>query len=184
VLSANRTYYVRTDGSDANNGLANTAGGAFLTVQKAIDTVAAIDLSSYAVTIQMADGTYSGPVILKAYVGAGPVTIQGNTGTPSNVVLNSTSGHLLDVGVTHKYVLNGIKLQTSGGLYLPLYVHDGAHLELKNVVFAHPASGWACTCRPVPASTYGAPSPSRRAWAGGRGSRCARSSTASAKPLP
>jgi hypothetical protein len=140
VLSANRTYYVRTDGSDANNGLANTAGGAFLTVQKAIDTVAAIDLSSYAVTIQMADGTYSGPVTFKAYVGAGPVTIQGNTGTPSNVVLNSTSGHLLEVGVTQKYALNGVKVQTSGGSYLPMYVRDGAHLELKNFVFG--ASGF------------------------------------------
>jgi hypothetical protein len=87
------------------------------------------------VTIQVADGTYSGPVTFKAYVGAGPVTIQGNTGTPSNVVLNSTSGHLLDVGVTDKYVLNGVKVQTSGGSYLPMYVRDGAHLELKNVVF-------------------------------------------------
>jgi hypothetical protein len=37
-------------------------------------------------------------------------------------------------------VLNGVKVQTSGGSYLPLYVRDGAHLELKNVVFG--ASGF------------------------------------------
>ena len=61
-LTANRTYYVRTDGSDGNNGLANSSGGAFLTIQKAIDTVAALDLSIYNVTVQVADGTYTGAV--------------------------------------------------------------------------------------------------------------------------
>jgi Protein of unknown function (DUF2793) len=99
VLTANRTYYVRTDGSDSNNGLANTSGGAFLTIQKAIDTVTALDLAGYNVTIQVADGTYTGNVTVSAlWVGRGTVTLQGNTTTPANCVL-STTGDAITVGV-------------------------------------------------------------------------------------
>src|SRR4029079_13907135 len=56
ALTAHRTYYVRANGSDSNNALANTSGGAFLTIQKAIDVVAALDLSIYDVAIRVADG--------------------------------------------------------------------------------------------------------------------------------
>src|SRR5947209_19614879 len=91
-LAGNRTYYVRTDGADGNNGLANSSGGAFLTIQKAIDTAAALDLSIYNVTIQVADGSYTGAVTVTGpWVGSGTVFLQGNTTTPANVVI-TTSG--------------------------------------------------------------------------------------------
>ena len=89
-LSADRTYYVRTDGSDSNNGLANTSGGAFLTIQKAIDTAASLDLGIYNVTISVGSGTFDGAT-LKSFVGAGRINIVG-AGTGSTVVRAIASG--------------------------------------------------------------------------------------------
>lgn len=93
VLTGNRIYYVRTDGSDSNNGLTNSSGGAFLTLQKAIDVVGTIDLAIYDVTIQLGNtGTYAGCSISAPFVG-GPgssVTIVGSTSAPSSYVINST----------------------------------------------------------------------------------------------
>ncbi len=87
-LTASRTYYVRTDGSDSNNGLANTSGGAFLTLQKAINTVAGLDINGQSCTIQVGAGTYTASANASApFVGGVPV-LTGDTTTPSNVVLN------------------------------------------------------------------------------------------------
>jgi hypothetical protein len=133
VLAANRTYYVRTDGSDANTGLANTAGGAFLTVQRAIDAVAAIDLGPFAVTIQVDDGTYTGQVAPKSYVGAGPVTIRGNPTTPDNVVFSTTAHVVVMHSVLGKYVFDGFKVQNSGGL--GFYLTGGSAMDFGNITF-------------------------------------------------
>lgn len=67
-LTADRTYYVATTGSDSNNGL--TVGTPFLTVQKAIDVCAStLDFGGYTVTVSVAAGTYSGQITYKAMVG-------------------------------------------------------------------------------------------------------------------
>ena len=118
-LTANRTYFVRTDGSDGNNGLANSSGGAFLTIQKAIDTVAALDLSIYNVTIQVADGTYAGAVVVSApWVGSGTVTLQGNISTPANALLSTGASDCIVVLSGGTLTVTGFKLTNSGTFLL------------------------------------------------------------------
>lgn len=115
VLTANRTYYVRTDGSNSNTGLVNTSGGAFLTIQKAISVIEALDISTFNVTIQVGDGTYTGAINVSApWVGSGLVSIIGNTTTPANVVL-STSGATITAASGGRIAVNGFKVASSGG---------------------------------------------------------------------
>jgi hypothetical protein len=53
MLTANRIYYVRSDGSDSNSGLANSAGEAFASLARAVITVSSLDLGIYNVTIKI-----------------------------------------------------------------------------------------------------------------------------------
>ena len=96
-LTAARTYYVRSDGSDSNDGLSDTAGGAFLTVQKAINTVWNLNLNGQAVVIQSRLATcaealvFNGPNIGNNTTGA-LITLRGDTTTPANCVIQPASG--------------------------------------------------------------------------------------------
>lgn len=99
MLAADRVYYVRPDGSDANDGLADSAAGAFQTLQKALDVCARIDFGGHTVTIQLADGTYAAGGVVPVTVGqklASSLLIRGNEANPQNVVVNAT-GRALDV---------------------------------------------------------------------------------------
>lgn len=135
ILTAARTYYVRTDGSDSNNGLTNTAGGAFLTLQKALDTYSALDASIYSVTIQLADGTYTGNALLRAGLGTADLLIVGNSGTPANVILTATSGWTLTS--ENSLILlkvESLELRNSGGTGC-LYANQGGRISISNVRF-------------------------------------------------
>jgi len=135
-LIANRSYYVRTDGSDSNTGLANTAGGAFLTIQKAIDTAAALDLSIHSVAINVADGTYTGAIVLKSYVGVGPISIVGNTGTPANVLISVTSASCIaGAQVLGPYAISGLKLQANTAGHNCITLTQGSQITYSNIDF-------------------------------------------------
>jgi hypothetical protein len=117
-LTANRTYYVRTDGSDSNTGLSDTSGGAFLTKQKAINVVAALDIGIFDVTINVADGTYTGGVQVNGpWTGLGNVYLVGNSTTPANCVI-STSGNAILVTNNGTLNIEGFKLASSGAIGL------------------------------------------------------------------
>jgi hypothetical protein len=132
-LTANRTYYVRTDGSNSNNGLANTSGGAFLTIQKAVDVVCqTLDISTYTVTIQVADGTYANGVVLYDWVGSGNVIILGNETTPANVNIAPSIGAITLNNVQSFWSLRGLKLSSSAASALNV---SASNVRFQNLEF-------------------------------------------------
>lgn len=116
LLTAARTYYVRIDGSDSNTGLSNTAGGAFLTIQKAVDIAASLDLSIYDVTIAVAPGSYAA-VVFKSQVGTGTVNVIGDTATLTNCTIAGGAGSAVTAsGGGLRYVISGFTLTGARGL--------------------------------------------------------------------
>jgi hypothetical protein len=130
LLSA-RTYYVRPDGDDRNSGLANTSGGAFLTIQKAINTVIPLDLGGFNVTIQVAAGTYSAGGTLNVPIIGGILTITGDPTTPANVIISTTGGANCFLALNNGVYLQvqGFKLQTAGG-GVGVYASTSATLQV------------------------------------------------------
>lgn len=113
-LTANRNYYVATIGSDSNNGL--TLAAAFLTPQKAMDVIRGLDVSTFIVTVNISDGTYTGGVNIYPWVGSGTVKFLGNITTPANVIMSCTSRNVFDHStgpLPGIFELNGMKLQTT-----------------------------------------------------------------------
>lgn len=140
LLTANRTYYVRTDGSDSNNGLTNNSGGAWLTLQKAMDHVAAnLDCGPYIVTVNVADGTYTAGLILKSYARtSGYVQFIGNTTTPGNCHISLSSGPPIysGPGAVGFFVISGFKLTTSGGSAIGLLIQNpGVDVQVTSLDF-------------------------------------------------
>ncbi|RUO97834.1 DUF2793 domain-containing protein [Hyphomicrobium sp.] len=135
VLAANRTYYIRTDGSDSNDGLANASGRAFLTIQKALNLAKTIDLNGFVITVQIADGTYTGANSLDTPLLGGSVIIQGNSTTPANVLISVTSADAFSInGAGIKATIKDLKIQTSSGGN-GIYAKNAAEVNYANVVF-------------------------------------------------
>jgi hypothetical protein len=149
TLTADTTFYVRTDGSDSNTGLVDSAGGAFLTIQKAFDYLLNTDLGGFTATIQVRDGTYTTSSARKAYrpFRNGFVKIVGNVVTPANVILQSSEtgpGILFDFqGGCSIELAGGYTLQRSASNNLHLISADlGAKVNISGpVVFGAAGSG-------------------------------------------
>lgn len=156
ALASNLTLYVDgASGNDANDGLSPGAG-AFATIQKAVDAAASLDLGIYAVTIDVAAGTYTAPVVLKSLAGAGHVAIVGDESTPSNVVVSTTSADCFGNGAfVGEYRIRGFRLSTTTGGNCINAQGSGARIQWRNVEFS------ACAASHIQATA--------QAWAAAEG---------------
>jgi hypothetical protein len=129
ALAADRTYYVSTTGSDTNSGL--SAGSPFLTIQKAVNTIATLDIRIQTVTIQVADGTYTGDTRITApFLGSGSIKIVGNAATPANVIIGNVecdNGAVINV--------ESVKLVPVVSASFCLYASNNGSIYFSNVQF-------------------------------------------------
>ena len=147
VLTAPRTFYVRSDGLDTNDGFANTAGSAWATIQHAINVVAgSVDTGGHDVTIQVGDGTYVTANVLTSVVGGGHLVISGNATTPANVVVAPAAGDCFfaDASAGH-FVIQNLKMISATGNGVTV---ARATISISNVDFgtcgvAHIFAGYA-----------------------------------------
>ncbi|MEK3836441.1 hyaluronate lyase N-terminal domain-containing protein [Paenibacillus sp. FSL R7-0128] len=156
ATSADITYYVRTDGSDTNTGLANTAGGAFKTIGKATSLIPQI--VNHAVTINIAAGTYNELVEIHGRSGKSSITLNG-TGTTTYVksvymfgVQQANINNLTatDAGQIGFYFHSGGWAQFSGCVSTTATANDGFNVSyqcgvLRNCVVSN-KTGAAISC--------------------------------------
>ncbi len=149
VLTADRTYYVRTDGSDSNTGLVNNSGGAFLTLQHAYNVISGtLDFYGHNVTVQVGAGTYANGVTVSGpWTGGGELLYVGDTTTPSNVVIQDVVSFENVATLPGTWDIGGFKtVPTLVGIY-----NSGVgYMSFHNMVFdngggefAHIACGTA-----------------------------------------
>lgn len=137
---APRTYFVNAStGSDSNNGL--SSGTAFLTIQKAINTMNSYNTNGFNVTINVANGTYP-PFVCPPINGSGSCAIVGNIVTPSSVLIHATAGEAVAV-TGYNYFLQGMKFQADTDGAVP---HIGAGVRCDyGVVFLRDCEFGTCS---------------------------------------
>ena len=132
-LSAPKTIYVSASGTNAPD--RGDVVNPLLTMQYAVDLACTYDLGLFGIIIQVAAGTWTQGVALKKYVtGGGVITIRGDTTTPANVLMSTTSASCFSADGMMEYRIEGFKLQTTTAGYGVL-VNSLAKINLGNMAY-------------------------------------------------
>jgi hypothetical protein len=111
-LSADTTYYLSPTGSDNNDGL--TTGTAWASISHAYAYIRdRVDVNGHQVTIQMADGTYSGGYCPFPIAGPAPI-FTGDPVDPSRVLVSNTTGPAFGVAYGALVICKNFSVQSLG----------------------------------------------------------------------
>lgn len=128
---AGPTLYVRTDGSDTNDGSVNDAAHAFLTITAALAAASSrFNLTGRTLTIQLGiAGTYAGFVVSTIP----NVQIIGNTGSIATYIISGTPQCVVAIGTT--VTLRGMTMSTTGTNHC-VQATSGGYINIQNCAFA------------------------------------------------
>jgi hypothetical protein len=145
VLTADRTYYVRSDGSDGNDGLTNSSGGAFATLQAARDAILALDLNGHTATIKIGDTvTLTAGLEWTVPPLGGDVVVEGDVATPSNTIISTTSENAVAIKCAMRLAVQSVELRTTTGGNCLFAEGAGARIEIGAGVRFGACAGYHC----------------------------------------
>jgi hypothetical protein len=132
-LHAPLDLYVRKDGSDSNDGSANTPANAFQTITRAVQETWQYDARANKVTINVGPGTYNEFVQLFRSSLDGGFWLVGDEANPSNVVVNCTNRNQACFYASNPYKINirGFKLTSTGSGVVA--IQNYCNLVLANI---------------------------------------------------
>lgn len=138
-LTAALTYYVATTGNDTTG--AGTLASPWLTVQRALNAAALLDFAGFAVTIQVADGTYTTAASITIPVTTGQrlssdLLIQGNMST-WGVVMNGP-GNFIPTVITAPIArckIQGFTFKAATANGIAVQADAGGVIDIQSVVF-------------------------------------------------
>lgn len=134
LLTANTTYYVNA--STGNDSTGNGSSGApWATLQKAADHIySRLDCGGYTVTVDCTGTFTAGVNCYYPIPGGGVIRFDGDTSTPSNVQVNTTSDNCFDARGGANIQVQGFKMTTTSSGSC-IYVSDaGTRLALTGAM--------------------------------------------------
>lgn len=137
-LQSNLTIYVNpTIGSNSYDGSQATVSGTkgpLQHIQFAVNKAFAYSATNgFAITIQCADGTYNESVVSPTVPGPA-VVINGNSGAPSNVVVNGQAGSAISVSGPNTMYVQNLKASSSAANVAIFGANSGATMITSNTV--------------------------------------------------
>jgi hypothetical protein len=113
-LEAALNLYVRSDGSDTNSGLFDSAAAAFATAARAMAEAAKYDTNGFDIVINEKRSTITESVQFPAVFGGGRIVYLGNTSSPSSHVISVTGASAVRAENKYgRYAVQGFRIQTS-----------------------------------------------------------------------